>query len=59
MFCYAVFHHNKQLRVFPYDSTGDDWKRARILAIKLAETGGDGYSVEHFGVSGVGTVVWK
>jgi hypothetical protein len=61
MFCYAVFHNNVQIRVYPYDIVGSDWQRARTLAIELAEKNErSGYKciVEHFGVSGVGTVVW-
>jgi len=60
MFCYAVFHHNKQVRVFAYNPTGDDWKRARILAVEFAErAGAEGYSVEHFGATDVGATIWK
>ena len=62
MFCYAVFHNDTQVRVYPYNSVGDDWQRARTLAIKLAEkaeANGYKYTVEHFGASGVGTTVWK
>ncbi len=62
MFCYAVFHDNKQIRVFPYATQGNDWQRARTLAIEMAtkaEQNGYKYTVEHFGASGVGTTVWK
>lgn len=62
MFCYAVFHEDKQIRVFPYEREGNDWQRARTLAIELAEKNersGHKCSVEHFGASDVGTVVWK
>lgn len=62
MFCYAVFHKDKQIRVFPYNPHGNDWQRARTLAIELAEkaaSNGYAYTVEHFGASDVGTVVWK
>jgi hypothetical protein len=65
MLCYAVFHNGVQIRVqirvYPYDPKGNDWQRARTLAIELAEKNErSGYKclVEHFGVSGVGTVVW-
>ena len=61
MFCYSVFHNGVQIRVYPYEREGNDWRRARTLAIALAEKNErSGYkcSVEHFGVSGVGTVVW-
>ena len=61
MFCYAIFHNDKQIRVYPYNSTGGDWGRARALAIEFAnkgESNGYKYTVEHFGVSGVGTIVW-
>lgn len=61
MFCYAVFHNDKQIRTFPYNQAGNDWQRARILAIELAkkaERNGYAYTVEHFGASSVGTVVW-
>jgi hypothetical protein len=61
--CYAVFHKNQQIRVFPHEILGDDWKRARTLAIAMAEKAeqnGYQYTVEHFdGISGVGTTVWK
>lgn len=63
MFCYAVFHHNKQIRVFPFNPTGNDWQRARILAIEFAERGKQagetGYSVEYFGATDVGATIWK
>lgn len=61
MLCYAVFHNGVQIRVYPYAPEGNDWQRARTLAIELAEKNErSGYKclVEHFGVSGVGTVVW-
>lgn len=60
MFCYAVFYGSKQLRVFAYNSRGDDWKRAEALAVDMArkaKASGYSYTVEHFGVSGVGCVV--
>ena len=62
MFCYAVFHNDKQVRVYSYEVKGDDWKRARSLAIEMAlhaEENGYRYTVEHFGISGVGVVVWQ
>ena len=62
MFCYAVFHDNRQLRVFPFNPTGDDWKRARILAIDMAEkaeASGHHYTVEYFGATDVGVTIWK
>ena len=62
MFCYSVFHENKQVRVFPYETQGTDWQRAKTLAIELAvkaEKNGYSYTVEHFGASGVGATVWK
>jgi len=60
MFCYAVFHHDKQVRVFPFNSVGDDWKRARTLAIAFAESANtEGYSVEYFGATEVGITIWK
>lgn len=62
MFCYAVFHNDKQIRVFPYNSTGNDWQRARTLAIEFAKRGeanGYAYSVEHFGATDVGVTIWK
>jgi hypothetical protein len=62
MFCYAVFLKDFQVRVYPYDSTGNDWQRARTLAIALAEkaeANGYHYTVEHFGATGVGSTVWN
>lgn len=62
MFCYAVFHQTQQLRVFPYNPTGNDWRRARALAIAMAEKAeqqGYKYSVEHFGATDVGKTIWK
>lgn len=62
MLCYAVFHNNTQVRVYPYNNVGNDWQRARALAIELAEkaeANGYKYTVEHFGASGVGITVWK
>jgi len=60
MFCYAVFHHNKQVRVFPFNPTGNDWQRARTLAVEFAEkTKSEGYSVEYFGATDVGVTIWK
>ncbi len=60
MFCYAVFHHNTQVRVFPFNPTGDDWKRARTLAVEFAERAkAEGYSVEYFGATDVGITIWK
>jgi hypothetical protein len=58
MFCYAVFHKSIKIRVFPYEREGRDWQRARTLAIELANGLGKNHTVEHFGASGVGTVVW-
>lgn len=62
MFCYAVFHEAQQLRVFPYNITGNDWQRARALAIAMAEKAekqGYKYTVEHFGATDVGATIWK
>lgn len=62
MLYYAVFHNDKQIRVYPYEIKGGDWKRARSLAIEMAlhaEENGYHYTVEHFGISGVGVVVWQ
>lgn len=62
MFCYAVFHGNKQIRVYPYNPQGDDWKRARSLAIEMAlhaEENGYKYTVEHFGATDVGKTIWQ
>jgi hypothetical protein len=60
---YVVFHKDQQIRVFPHEILGDDWKRARILAIAMAEKAeqnGYHYTVEHFdGISGVGVTIWK
>ena len=62
MFCYAVFHNDTQVRVYPYNSVGNDWQRARALAIELAEKAeenGYHYTVEHFGATDVGATIWK
>lgn len=61
MNCYAVFHNGVQVRVYSYAREGDDWQRARTLAIELADRNtrlGYKCTVEHFGASGVGTIVW-
>ena len=63
MTCFAVFHGNKQLRVFHY-SLGSfrDRERAKKLALELADKNdAQGYpcTVEEFGISGVGCVVHK
>lgn len=62
MFCYAVFHNSQQVRVFPYTPHGNDWRRARTLAIEMAERAekaGYHYTVEHFGATDVGAIIWK
>lgn len=61
MFCYAIFYQNKQIKVFPYSINGDDWKRAKSLAIEFATKAGINgykYTIEHFGASDVGVIVW-
>ena len=63
MTCFAIFHGNKQLRVFHY-SLGSfrDRERAKKLALELADKNDEqGYPciVEEFGISGVGCVVHK
>lgn len=63
MTCFAVFHGDKQLRVFHY-SLGSfrDRERAKNLALELADKNdAQGYPciVEEFGISGVGCVVHK
>jgi hypothetical protein len=60
MDCYVVFNGAKQVRVFHHDITGDDWKRAKGLAIDFASkmrAAGYDFTVEHFDLSGVGTTV--
>ena len=62
MFCYAVFNGSKQVAVFPYDSVGDDWKRARTLAIDVAlkaEKNGYHFTVEFFGAVAIGRIIWQ
>ena len=62
MFCYAVFEGSNQIVVFPYDSVGDDWKRARTLAINVAvkaAENGCALTVEFFGAVDIGRVIWK
>lgn len=59
MFCHVVFHRNKQLRVFPFNPIGDDWKRSRTLAIEFASKATVPCTVEYFGATDVGTTIWK
>lgn len=62
MFCYCVFHGSKQIAVFPYAVQGDDWKRARSLAIEVAlkaEANGYHYTVEFFGATDAGKIIWQ
>lgn len=63
MFCFAVFHQAKQVRVFSYvPGSFRDRERAKQLAIDMAQASTQaGYpsSVEEFGLSGVGCVAWQ
>ncbi len=62
MFCYSVFLGSKQIAVFSYNPNGNDWQRARSLAIELAlkaEENGYHYTVEFFGAADVGRIVWQ
>jgi|LakMenEpi03Aug12_release.lakeMendotaPanAssembly.Ray.scaffolds.fasta_scaffold3410350_1 hypothetical protein len=62
MFCYSVFRGSNQIAVFPYTPQGDDWKRARSLAIELAlkaEENGYHYTVEFFGATDAGKIIWE
>lgn len=61
MFCYALFLDNKQIKVYPYSiAHPSDEKRALGLAMAMrdaAKANGYHYTIEHFGASGVGTIV--
>lgn len=63
MNCYAVFHNNRQLRVFPYDvRIAGDWTRAEKLAKDFADSNAKhGYpcEVELFHMCDVGKLVYK
>ena len=62
MACFAVFHESKQIKVYAYSlGSFKDRERAKRLAVEFSEkalTHGYRYTVEEFGLSGVGTVAW-
>lgn len=63
MTCFAIFHGNKQLKVFQYSfGSFKDRARAKNLALEFALNGLKNdyqYIVEEFGISGVGCVVFE